>query len=115
MVEAGGWRTCGQVCTALLGEVLLEADQFGAGSRVARRDGAASAGIAAFKIYVANFEAHRAARVIAKEVVFPKRWDAVNLQVGAKTQAHVFRGEREPFRHRFKAGGRDDGRAASEC
>src|SRR5271163_986748 len=99
MVEACGWRPRRQVRVALLGKVFLEPEQVRAGVRVARGDGTARARIAALKVYVADSEAHRAARVIAKELVFPERWDAFNFQVGAKAQAHLIRAQREPFRH----------------
>jgi len=84
MVEAAGRRRRRQVRVALLGEALLEAQQVGAAVRVARGHGAARTGIAAFEVYAADLEAHRAAGVIAKELVLPERWDTGNFQVGAE-------------------------------
>ncbi len=68
-----------------MGEAFLEAVEIFAGERIARRDGATRAGIAALEIYLADFEADYAAFVFAEELVFPEGRDAVDFEGGAET------------------------------
>jgi len=63
-----------------LGEALLEAFEDFAGLGIARRDGAAGAGIAALEIYFADFEADYAAFVFAEKLIFPEGRDSVYFQ-----------------------------------
>ena len=72
MVEAGARGPGGEGGFALTGEVLLEAVEILAGLGIARRDGAAGAGVAAFKVDFADSEADNAAFVLAEELVFPE-------------------------------------------
>ncbi len=72
MVETGAGGPGGKGGFALTGEVLLEAVEILAGLGITRRDGAASAGVAAFKVDFADGEADNAPFVFAEELVFPE-------------------------------------------
>src|SRR5437879_1885583 len=67
-------------------EALLKAGELRAGVRIARRDRASRAGIAALEIHIADAKAHRRVRVRAEKLIFPKRRDAIQFQRGAKAQ-----------------------------
>jgi hypothetical protein len=67
-------------------ETFLETDDVGAGVRIAGGNGAADAGVAAFKGDFADVETDYAAKFSAEELVFPEWWHAVELQSGAETQ-----------------------------
>src|SRR5579862_6983013 len=58
MVKALARRGVRHAGAAHVAEFFLEADQFLAGARIARRHRAACAGVAALKRYFANLEAH---------------------------------------------------------
>ena len=72
VVEAGARGPRGKSGLALLGEAFLEAGEDGAGEWIARRNGTARAGIAAFEVNFTNRETNDAALVFAEELVFPK-------------------------------------------
>ena len=71
---------------ALLSEMFLKTDGVGAGVRIARRNRAADAWIAAFKGDFADMETDYAAKFSAEELVFPEWWHAVEFQSGSETQ-----------------------------
>jgi hypothetical protein len=87
VVEAGAGGPGRESGLAELGEAFLEAFEDFAGLGIARRDGATGAGIAALEIDFADFEADYAAFVFAEELIFPKGWDAIYFQSGAKALA----------------------------
>ena len=87
MIEAFLRRPWRQRGFAELGEAFLEAVESFAGAGIARGDGAAGAGIAAFKVNVTDGEADGAAIVGAKELIFPEGGDAVDFDSGAEAQA----------------------------
>jgi len=120
MVEAfargPGWKSG----FAELREVFLEAVEICAGVGIAGRDGATSAGIAAFEVGGAETETDDAAFVWAEELIFPEggkgvaagdvRGRSVDFQVGTKAEAGFFeRHSRTPFGDGAKAGRGDDG------
>ena len=70
----------------------MEAVEDFAGLRIAGRDGAAGAGVAAFEMDFADGEADGAALVFAEEAVFPKGGDTVDFESGAETLADVVKG-----------------------
>ncbi len=79
-------------------EALLEAVDGFAGVGIAGRDGAASAGIAAFKMNIADGEADGATLVGTEEAVFPECWNAGEFESGAEAKAEVVDGKAtEPF------------------
>src|SRR5713226_7672383 len=73
MVEAAGGGPGGQSFAAQIAETLLEADDVGAGLRVASGNGAAGAGMAALEMDFADAEAHNAALVLTVKLIFPER------------------------------------------
>src|SRR5216684_3253990 len=73
MVEAGGRGPGRKSFAAQVAEAFLEAGDFGGGLRVARRDGAAGARVAALEMDFADAEAHHGALVFAVEPIFPER------------------------------------------
>ena len=87
MVEAGAGGPGRESGFAELSEAFLEAFEDFAGLRIAGRDGATGAGIAALEVYVADFEADYAAFVFAEELIFPEGGDAVDLERCAETLA----------------------------
>src|SRR5258707_12788582 len=101
MVEAGSGRPGRQSFAAQVAEALLEGGDFGAGLRVATRNGAAGAGIAALEVDFADAEAHHAAFVFAVELIFPERGQvsvrarrvrsvgAIDFERGAKALARA--------------------------
>src|SRR5258707_3672662 len=89
MVEAGGWGPGRQSLAAQVAETFLEAGAFGGGLRVATRNGAAGAGVAALEVHFADAEAHHAAFVFAVELIFPERGQ---VSVGTRS----FRGDFRP-------------------
>jgi len=100
---------------ALLGEAFLEAVESDAGEGIARRDGAAGAGIAALEMDCADLEADGAALVFAEELIFPEGGDASDFEGGAETEADIFEGESgEPFADGLERGGGNDGGAAGD-
>src|ERR1700688_1173194 len=86
MLEAVGVGPGGELRAALLSETFLKTDGVGAGVRIARGDGAADAGVAAFKGDFADVETDDAAKFSAEELVFPEWWDAVEFQSCAEAQ-----------------------------
>src|ERR1700737_1530946 len=104
MVEAGRGRPGRQSFAAEIGETFLEAGEVGAGPRVACRDGAAGARVAALEVDFADAEAHDAALVFAVELIFPERRQvsvracsacclrgAIDLECGAKALTRVIK------------------------
>src|SRR6266478_5761167 len=102
MVEAGGWGPGRQSFAAQVAEALLEGGDFGAGLRVATRNGAAGARVAALEVDFADAEAHHAAFAFAVELIFPERgqvsvgtrsllgnFGATDFERGAKTLARA--------------------------
>src|SRR6266481_9792635 len=73
MVEARGWRPGWQSFAAQVAETFLKAGEVGSALRVATRNGAAGARVAALKMDFADAEAHHAALVFAVELIFPER------------------------------------------
>ena len=93
MIEARSGGPGRQRGFAELGEALLEAVDGFAGAGIARGDGAAGAGVAPFKMDVADGEADGAAFIGAKKLVFPEGGDAIDLQSSAEAEAEVVDGE----------------------
>ena len=87
MVEAGCGGPVWKGTAAHLAEFFGEAEDFFAVARIARRNGAARAGMAALECDCADFEADGVILVGAEEAVFPKRGDAVDFERGAETFA----------------------------
>jgi hypothetical protein len=122
VVEAGAGGPGWEGGFAELGEAFLKAFEDFAGLGIARRDGAAGAGVAALEIDLADFEADYAAFVFAEELIFPEGGDATYFQSGAKALAGFINGDTrktlrrgaEPFGDGFEGGGGDDGGAASD-
>jgi hypothetical protein len=122
VVEAGAGGPGRKGGFAELGEAFLEAFEDFAGLGIARRNGAAGAGIAALEIYFADFEADYAALVFAEELIFPEGGDAVDFERGAEALADFVESDprktlrrwAEPLNHRFEGGGGDDGGAAGD-
>jgi len=85
MLEAVGVGPGRKMRAALLCETFLKADGVGAGVRVARRNGAADAGIAALTGGLADLETNYATKFSTEELVFPERWHAVEFQSRAET------------------------------
>jgi hypothetical protein len=73
----------------LLGEMLLECGNELAVARIARGNGTAGTGIAAFQMNFADGEADYAAFVFAEELIFPEGRNAVDFESGAETAADV--------------------------
>jgi hypothetical protein len=94
MVEAGGGGPWGEGGFAELREAFLEAVEGFAGVGIAWRDRTASAGIAAFKMNLADGEADGTAFIGAEELIFPKGGDAVDFESGAEAETEVVDGER---------------------
>ena len=112
MVESGAGGPWGKGGFALVSKMFLEAVEVDAGKRIARRDRAAGAGIAAFKMDFADSEADCAAFVFAEESVFPEGGNIFEFEGGAKALADVFeRKAGEPSGNGFEGGGGDDGGA----
>jgi len=86
MLEAVGVGPGRKMRAALLSEKFLKADGVGAGARIACRNGAADAWVAAFKGDFADMETDYAAKFSAEEAVFPEWRDAVELQSRTETQ-----------------------------
>src|SRR5882762_2154965 len=106
MVEAGGGGPGRQSFAAQVAETFLEAGDFGAGLRVATRNGAAGARVAALEVHFADAEAHHAAFVFAVELIFPERgqvsvgtrsllgnFGATDFERGTKTLARAVEGQ----------------------
>ncbi len=87
MVEASFGSPRRDVRAAIIAEDFLKAGNDFAGARIARRNGAAGTGIAAFKIHFADAEADGTAFFLAKELVFPESGDAVDFERGAEALA----------------------------
>src|SRR5256885_10967449 len=112
MVEAGCGGPGRKGTAAHVAEFSREAENFFAGARIAWRNGAASAGMAALECDCADFEAHGVIFVGAEELVLPKRRNAVDLECGAETFARfVQRDTGKPVAYGFEGSGRNDGRA----
>jgi len=110
MVEAGERRPRGERGFAQLGEALLEAAECDASEGIARRDGAAGAGIAALELGFADLEAYDAALIFAEELVFPEGGDAIDFERGAEAEADFLECEAgEPFAYGLQRSRRDDG------
>ena len=87
MVETGTGGPGRESGFAELGEAFLEAFEDVAGERIARRDGASGAGIAALEIYFTNFETDDATFVFSEELIFPESGDAVDFERRAEALA----------------------------
>src|SRR5258708_17480525 len=72
---------------AVIAEDFLEAGNDLSCARVARRNGAARAGITALEIHFANAEAHGAALFLAEESIFPERRYTINFERRAEALA----------------------------
>jgi len=115
VVEAGGGGPRGESGFAELREAFLKGFDGNAGVRIARRDRAAGAGIAALEAYFADGEADDAAFLFAEEAVFPEGGDAVDLESGAEAKAEVVDGKAgEPSGNGLERRGGDDGGAAGD-
>lgn len=122
VVEARAGGPCGESGFAPASEMLLEAVEIQTGERIAGRNGAAGAGIAALEGDFADGKANDAAFVFAEELVFPEgrqllskrdpfRVD-VDFESGAKAKANVVDGEtRKPFGDGLERGCGNDGGA----
>ena len=87
MVEAGCGGPWRKGTAAHLAEFSGEAENFFAGTRIARGNGAARAGMAALECDCADLEAHREIFVGAEELVLPKCGHAIDFECGAETFA----------------------------
>src|SRR5256885_15898514 len=87
MVEAGCGGPGGKGTPAHVAEFFGEAENFFAVARIARRNGAARAGMAALECDCADFEADCVILVGAEEPILPKCGDAVDFECGAETFA----------------------------
>src|SRR6267142_557196 len=115
MIEAPAGRPGWQIGSPQFAKALLEPGDISARVRIARRNRAARAGIAALKIDFANAEAHGAAFFPAEELVFPERRNTIDFQSGAKAEPHVTRGQaREPGGNRIQGSGRNNGWTAGD-
>ena len=122
MVEAVAGGPRGQGGLAELSEKFLEAFEDFAGAGIARGNGAAGTGMAAFEIHLADFEADDAAFFFAKELIFPEGRDAIDFECGAETLAdfiHTNAGKapgcwRKPPGDCMQRGGGNDGGAAGD-
>ena len=102
--------------------MFLEAVEVFPGERIARRDGATRAGIAALEIYFADFEADYAALVFAEELVFPESRHAVDFECGAEALADFVETDAgksfgscgEPLGNGLQGSCGDDGGAAGD-
>jgi len=79
VIETIDWGPGRERGFAELGEMFLEALKGFAGVGIARGDGAAGAGIAAFKVNFADGEPDGTALLGAEQSVFPERGDAVDF------------------------------------
>ena len=120
VVEAVAGRPRRQGGLAELGEKFLEAFEDFTGAGITRGYRAAGAGMAAFKIHFANFEADDAAFFLAEELIFPEGGDAVDFERGTEAFAdfiHADAGKalgrrRKPLGNCLKgSGGHDRGTA----
>ncbi len=129
MVEAVAGRPRGQGGLAELGKLFLEAFEYFAGAGITGGNGAAGAGMTAFQIDFADFEADDATLFLAEELIFPEGRDAVDFERGAETftdfiktdAGKAIRCRRKPFVPQGKPigdglqrGGGDDGGAAGD-
>src|SRR5712692_8502749 len=89
MIEAPLRRPRRERRAAEFREALLKAGELRASVRIARRDRASRAGMAALEIHIADAKAHRRVGFRAEKLVLPERWDAIQFQRGAKAQPHV--------------------------
>jgi len=87
MVEARGGGVGGERFLAHGAELFLEGGEFFGGFRVARRDGAAGAGVGAFEGDFADAEAARVVFFGGEELVFPECRDAGEFESGAEAAA----------------------------
>src|SRR5579862_7505130 len=100
---------------AQLHEALLKAHDRIACVRIARRNRATRARIAALEVHFANAEAHDAAFFFPEELIFPKRGDAVDFERGAKTQARfVYMNTGEPRADRIERRSGNDRRSVGD-
>src|SRR5437588_10979926 len=93
MVEARLGSPVRDVAAAIVGKEFLKARNDCPGLRIARRDRAAHAGIAALELHFADAKRHENILVCGEKLVFPKGRYAIDFQRGAKTQAHIADGE----------------------
>src|SRR5467141_323588 len=115
MVEAPFWRPGWQIRSAQFAETLLKPGDISARVRIAWRNRAARAGIAALKSDFANAEAHGAAFFFTEELIFPECRDAIDFQSGAKAEPHVACGQaREPRGNHIQRSSRDNGWAVGD-
>src|SRR5437879_10499320 len=115
MVEAPFWRPGWQIRSAQFAETLLKAGDISARVRIAWRNRATRAGIAALKIDFANAEAHGAAFFFAEELIFPECRDVIDFQSGAEAEPHIACGQaREPGGNRINRSSRDNGWAVGD-
>ena len=85
MLEAVGVGPGRKMRAALLSKMFLKADGVGADARIACRNGAADAWVAAFKSDFADMETDYAAKFSTEEMVFPEWRHAVEFQSRAET------------------------------
>jgi hypothetical protein len=129
VIEAGAGGPGREGGFAELGEAFLEAFEDFAGLGIARRDGAAGAGIAALEIDFADFEADYAALVFAEKLIFPPGRDSIDFERGAEAEASFvqrdsgkalrsrgkpFVPQGKPLAYGFERGGGDDGGAVGD-
>src|SRR5262249_38857033 len=101
---------------AKLAEEFCEAGPVFSGAWIARRNGTAGAGIAAFKRDFADFETHDVIFIGSEELVFPKRRYTFDLECGAEAFARfIQRDSGEPVADRLQGSGGDDRGAGSEA
>jgi hypothetical protein len=132
VIEAGTGRPGGESGFAELSELSLEAIENGAGVRIAGRDGATRARIAALEGDFTDREADDAAFLFTEETIFPEGrqlfagrgacWVEIDLEGGAETLASFVEGDArepfgawsEPFGDGLKRSGGDDGGAVGD-
>src|SRR2546421_2694743 len=108
MIEAGCGGPGRKGIAAHVAEFSREAEDFFAGARIARGNGAARAGMAALECDCADFETHGVIFVGTEEAVLPKCGDAVDFECGAETFARfVQRNAGKPVAYSFEGSGRN--------
>src|SRR5215468_373957 len=84
MVETPYRRPRSQLRATQFGESLLEADEVGAGPRVASWHRAARAGVATLEVHLADAKAHRIVLILREQVIFPEGRHAFDFKRRAK-------------------------------
>jgi len=115
MVEAWFGRPRRQRVTPHVAVMFAEAEPVFASTRIARRNRAARAGIAAFKRNVADFETHYIIFIGAEELVLPERRNAGDFERGAEAFARFIEwNSRKPIADGLQRSSRDNSGAGSE-